>query len=98
MKGTIAIVHERLTEMGGSEKVVLQMLALFPDATLFTPIADRAIVERDFSHVRIRTSSLQNLYAGGPRYAHLMPLLPAAMRSFDLSGFDLVITSSHAFA
>lgn len=96
--GRVAIVHERFTELGGSERVVEQLHRLWPEATIHTAVADAAALPPGLAGADVRPSSLQRLYRGGGRYAHLLPLLPAAMRSLDLSAADLVICSHHAFA
>ncbi len=94
----VAIVHERFTELGGSERVVEQLHAMWPEATIWTPILDRAALPAGLAGATIRTGWLQHLYRGGPTYAHLLPLLPACMSTLDLGPVDLVVTSHHAFA
>jgi len=94
----IAIVHERFTEVGGSELVVRELLRLYPDATLFAPIAGPAGMPPGVDFDRVVTGPLQRLYRPGGGYAHLLPLLARAMAATPLGGFDLVITSHHAFA
>ncbi|MDT7550653.1 MAG: hypothetical protein QOE84_3047 [Actinomycetota bacterium] len=94
----MAIVHERFTEYAGSERVVGELLRVWPKADVFAPIADPSALPPGLHPSRVRTSRLQGLYRGGKTYAHLLPLLPAAMASFDLTGYDLVVTSHHAFA
>ncbi|MDQ4098668.1 MAG: glycosyltransferase [Actinomycetota bacterium] len=94
----VAIVHERFTEIGGSERVVEQLHALWPDAPVHAPIVDVSALPAGLRSADIRSSSLQRLYRGGPDYAHLLPLLPAAIERLDLSGAEVVITSHHAFA
>jgi glycosyltransferase involved in cell wall biosynthesis len=94
----VAIVHERFTELGGSERVVEQFHRIWPDAPVFVPIADRSVLPPGLRDAEIRTSALQRLYRRGDKYAPLLPLLPLAMAHFDLSGFDLVVTDHHAFA
>jgi glycosyltransferase involved in cell wall biosynthesis len=94
----VAIVHEWLTIPGGSEQVVLELLEMFPQAELFTSIYDpepwpQAITER------VVHASLLNRIPGARRnYPKLLPLMDRAFRSFDLSGFDLVLSSNHASA
>ena len=97
-RSRVAIVHERFTEPGGSERVVEQLHFLWPDATIHAAIVDRAALPPGLADADIRPSSLQRLYKGGRRYAHLLPLLPAAMAALDVSDADVVITSHHAFA
>lgn len=94
----VALVHERLTEVGGSERVLEQLAAMCRRSTLFVPIADPQIRIEGLVTTPMRTSALQRLYAGGDRYAHLLPLLPGAMRWADLPAADVVVTSHHAFA
>ncbi len=94
----VALVHERFTELGGSEKVVDQLRTLWPGATLAAPVVDRQILPPGLVGTDIQTSLLQRFYRGGPAYAYLLPLLPVAMAAFDLGTVDLVVTSHHAFA
>ncbi|MBW3555316.1 MAG: glycosyltransferase [Actinobacteria bacterium] len=98
VSGRVAIVHERFTELGGSERVVEQLHALWPDATIHTTVADAAALPPGLATADVRTSALQRLYRGDGRYAHLLPLLPAAIRRLDLTAADLVVCSHHAFA
>ena len=96
----VALVHERITEVGGSERVVGELATLWPDAPVHVPIADRAVQVQvpgldDAS--RIKTSWLQRLYRGGPSYSYLLPLLPAAMATTHIDA-DVVVISHHAFA
>lgn len=94
----VAIVHERFTEPGGSERVVEQLHALWPDSTIHAALVDPAAIPAGLAGADIRPSVLQPLYRGGRRYAHLLPLLPPAMARLDVSDADVVIASHHAFA
>jgi glycosyltransferase involved in cell wall biosynthesis len=95
----VAIVHEWLVTRAGSERVVEEILALFPEADLFTlicalpPGQDQMLRGR-----RVTTSFLQNMWGAKTRHRLFMPLMPLAVEQFDLSGYDLVISSSHAVA
>ena len=95
----IALVHEWLLTHGGSEEITGQLCRLFPEADLFTLVADpvpslRALIgER-----RIITSFLQRIPGATKSHRRLLPLMPRAIESFDLSGYDLVISVSHAVA
>ena len=84
--------------MGGSERVVEQLHSMWPEAVVHTTVVDRSALPAGLVDADIRPSALQPLYRGGGRYAHLLPLLPAAMRALDLRSADLVICSHHAFA
>jgi glycosyltransferase involved in cell wall biosynthesis len=94
----VAIVHERFTELGGSERVIEQFHHIWPDAPIYAPIADRSVLPPGLADAELRTSALQRLYRRGTTYAHLLPLLPLAMARFDLREFDVVVTDHHAFA
>jgi glycosyltransferase involved in cell wall biosynthesis len=95
----VAIVHEKFTVYAGSERVVGEMHRLWPDAPIFTSVCDPSTVGPVLAGADIRPVRwLTPLYRGGDHYAHLLPLLPFAHRSHDLRGFDVVVTSHHAFA
>lgn len=95
---SIALVHERLTELGGSEKVVDVLAAGLGVARLFVPIRDRRGMGLALDRIPTLTSPLQSLYRHDGRYAHLLPLLPLSFRSFDPGPADVVLISHHAFA
>jgi glycosyltransferase involved in cell wall biosynthesis len=95
----VAIVAELLVKMGGAERVVKKLAEIYPEAPIYTLLFDEDKCGRDFSAGRIRPSFLQKL----PRwmrnhYRWLLPWMPYAIESFDLSEYDLVISSSSAFA
>lgn len=98
MTPRVAIVHERFTDYAGSERVVDQLLRIWPDADLYAPIVDPSALPPAAAGRAVHDTALRRLYRGGGSYAHLLPLLPGAMRSWPLSGYDLVVTSHHAFA
>jgi len=95
----IALVHEWLLTHGGSEEITGQLCAVFPEADLFTLVADpvpslRALIgER-----RIVTSALQRIPGATRVHRKLLPLMPWAIERFDFTGYDLVISVSHAVA
>jgi len=94
----VAIVHERFTEATGSEQVVEQLHRYWPDAPIYAAIIDHSAVPSGLRDAELRPSRLQRRYRGGADYARLLPWLPGAFAHLDLNGFDLVITSHHAFA
>jgi glycosyltransferase involved in cell wall biosynthesis len=94
----VTIVHERFTEFTGSEQVVEQLAAIYPDAPIWAPVGNLDVVPaelRDRVHVT-RLSALLRGGAGG--YAHLLPALPVAMRRLPVGTPDVVLASHHAFA
>jgi glycosyltransferase involved in cell wall biosynthesis len=94
----VAIVHERFTELGGSERVVEQLVKMWPEATVYTTVVDRSALPSGLRDADIRPSSLQHLYRGGTSYAHLLPFFPSAIRRIDVEDADLVVASHHAFS
>jgi len=95
----IAVVHEWLVNCAGSEKVLEQMLLMFPHADLFSAVDFLPEGERGFLHGRTpRTSFVQRLPGAKKRFRSYLPLMPLAMEQLDLSGYDIVISSNHAVA
>jgi glycosyltransferase involved in cell wall biosynthesis len=94
----VAIVHEWLTVPGGSEQVVLELLEMFPKAELFTSIYDPAPWPKAITERPVHASPLNHIPGASRNYPKLLPLMDWAFRSFDLSGFDLVLSSNHACA
>jgi glycosyltransferase involved in cell wall biosynthesis len=95
----LAIVHEKFTVDAGAERCVEALHEVWPEAPIFTTVCDPSVLAPGLRDADIRTSPwLQRLYPGGDRYAHLLPLLAPALAHHDLSEFDVVITSHHAFA
>jgi glycosyltransferase involved in cell wall biosynthesis len=94
----VAIVHDWLTIPGGSEQVVMELLEMFPHAELFTSVYDPAPWPERITERTVHSSFLSRVPGATRHYPKLLPLMNRAFRSFDLSGFDLVISSSHACA
>jgi hypothetical protein len=92
-------VHDWLAAYAGSEKVVEQILQLFPHADLYSvvdffPESQRSVLGGKRAH----TSFIQHLPRARKSFRHYLPLMPLAIEQFDLSGYDLVISSNHAVA
>jgi glycosyltransferase involved in cell wall biosynthesis len=94
----VAVVHDWLTVPGGSEQVVLALLDMFPQAELFTSIYDPAPWPAQITERPVHASFLNRLPGAERHYPKLLPLMNRAFRAFDLSGFDLILSSSHACA
>ena len=95
----IAIVHDWLVEYGGAERVLEEMLVVFPDADLFSLIDFLPDDKRSCVHGKtVNTSFLQRLPFARKKYRNYLPLMPLAIEQFDLSKYDLVISSSYAVA
>ena len=96
----VAIVHEWFDTYAGSERVVEQLLHLYPEADLFALVDLLPARARGFIGNRpVRTSPLQRLPGFLRRkFRGFLPLMPLMVEQFDLSGYDLVLSSSHAVA
>jgi len=94
----VALVHDWLTGMRGGERCLEVLCELFPDAPLFTLLHVPGSVSPQIEHRRIVTSFVQRLPQAAVRYRHYLPAFPLAIRRFDLSGYDLVVSMSHCVA
>jgi glycosyltransferase involved in cell wall biosynthesis len=94
----VALVHDFLLDLRGAERVFLALCDLYPDADIFTAVYDEAGTEGRFADRRIHTSFLQKLHPDATSFRRLLPLYPYAMEALNLSGYDLVLSSSSAWA
>ena len=95
----IAIIHDWLVTYGGGERVLEQLLMLYPEADLFSIVDFIPQDQRQFlKNKPVNTSFIQKLPFAGTKYRQYLPLMPLAIEQFDLSAYDLVISSSHAVA
>ncbi len=94
----VALVHDWLTGMRGGERVLERIAARYPGAPIHTLVWKRGSVSAAIESHPIVTSFLQHLPGAERRYRWFLPLFPRAIESFDLSGFDVVISTSHAAA
>ena len=93
----VAIVHDWLVIFAGAERVLEQLLLLYPDADLYSLIDFMPEADRGFlGGRRPRTSFLQHMPFVRRRYRGYLPLMPLAVEQFDLSAYDLVISSWNA--
>jgi glycosyltransferase involved in cell wall biosynthesis len=89
----VAIVHHWLVTLGGGERVLEAIASLFPDADIFTLIADPACIPESLKGRRIQQSLLAHIPGARRLHRHFLPLYPLAVEHLDLRGYDLVITS-----
>ncbi len=95
----VAIVHDWLPLYGGAERVLEQMLKVFPQADLFSIFDAIPAEQRGFLHHKaVRTSFIQRLPGARTHYRRYLPLMPLAVEQFDLRGYDVIISSSYAVA
>jgi glycosyltransferase involved in cell wall biosynthesis len=89
----VAVVHYWLVTMRGGEKMLEALLELFPEADIYTHVYDPAGVSASINSHRIHTSSIKRLPFARRLYQKYMPLMPNALKEFNLGEYDLVISS-----
>jgi glycosyltransferase involved in cell wall biosynthesis len=94
----IAIVHDYLNQFGGAERVVEALHEIYPDAPIYTSIYLPGRMPESFKKMDIRTSFMQKLPFLTKHFKKYLLLYPLAFASFDMSEYDVVISSSSAFA
>ncbi|MDP6331827.1 MAG: glycosyltransferase [SAR324 cluster bacterium] len=94
----VALVHDWLTGMRGGEKCLEVLCELFPEADLYTLLHQKGKLSQNIESRSIRTSFVQHLPFGLKKYRHYLPLFPLAIEQFDLSAYDLIVSSSHCVA
>jgi glycosyltransferase involved in cell wall biosynthesis len=94
----VALVHDWLTGTRGGEKVLRELALLFPEATLFTLFRFPGTAPPEVEALPMETTFLQRLVTPSRDYRTLFPLFAPAAEGWDLSGFDLVVSSSHCVA
>ncbi|MFM9140278.1 MAG: glycosyltransferase [Solirubrobacterales bacterium] len=94
----IALVHDFLLDLRGAERVLLELCEMYPQADIFTAVYDPAGTQGRFEGRRVVTTSLQKLRPTAQNFRPLLPFYPGAIEALDLRGYDLVISSSSAWA
>jgi glycosyltransferase involved in cell wall biosynthesis len=94
----VALVHDHLAQDGGAEKVLRVFQEMFPKSPTFVLVYDPKRTNPIFQRRDIRTSFIQRLPGGVTHYQWYLPLMPTATESFNLDGFDVVLSSSSMFA
>lgn len=96
----IVLAHDSFTQLGGAERVFLEMANLYPDAPIYVLVADKEILDQlpESVRVRVRTTSLQFLYRVYHKFQHLLPFIPAVLWMTRLLECDVLLSSSSAFA
>ena len=94
----VALVHDFLLDVRGAERVFEELCEIWPQGDIFTAVYDEKGTEGRFAHRNVHSSFLQRLRPSARNFRTLLPLYPAAIESLDLPGYDLVISSSSAWA
>jgi O-antigen biosynthesis alpha-1,3-mannosyltransferase len=95
----VALVHDWLVTYAGAERVLEQLLVMFPDADVYTLLDLLKPQDRGFLNgANVHTSFIQRIPLLHRRHRAMLPLMPLAVEQFDMSAYDIVISSSHAVA
>lgn len=94
----IALVHDWLVNLSGAERVLIELHKIFPDAPIYTLFHNKKFTSQYFTEAEIRPSFLQKIPGITKNYKYFFFLMPTAIESFDLSDFDIVISSSAIFS
>ena len=94
----IALAHDYFIQMGGAERVAEELHSIFPTASMFTTVDRRQQLPFDLDKRNVRTSWMQRLPVNVKNHRNYFLLFPLAVESFDLSDFDLIISSSSGYA
>lgn len=94
----IALVHDYLVQYGGGERVLEALCELFPRAPIYTLVYDEKNILGAFKDRMIRTSFLQKIPLARSKHRLFPLLMPLAIEEFDLSKYDLVISTSNSYA
>lgn len=95
----VAIVHEWITVIAGSESCFKVFTEIFPEADIFALVSDENSVKNlGIDPKRVSNSFIQKLPKSKTKWKSYLPLFPYAIEQFDLSNYDLIISSSHAVA
>ncbi len=94
----IVLVHDWLNGLSGAERVLFELHNIFPDAPIYTLFKNKKFTSQYLPDAEIRTSFLQKIPGISRYYKYFFFLMPTAIESFDLSEFDLVISSSAIFS
>jgi len=94
----IALVHDWLVNLSGAERVLFELHKMFPEAPIYTLFENKKFTKQYLPDAEIRPSFLQKIPGVVRNYKYFFFLMPTAIESFDLSNFDVVISSSAIFS
>ena len=94
----VALVHDHLAQDGGAERVLKAFAEIYPEAPIYVMVYDENRANDFFRQRDVRTSFIQKIPLGVKKYQMFLPLMPTATESYDLSGYDVVLSSTSMFA
>ncbi len=92
----VALAHDHLAQDGGAEKVLRQLLEMYPKAPIYTLLYEKENADKYYKSRKIDASVIQRLPGGVKHYKWYMPFMPMAVEFFDLSKYDVVVSSASA--
>lgn len=90
----LAIVHDWLTNMGGSERLVINFKEIYKDAPIYTSVYNDVNLDKELKNIDVRPSFIQNMKNAKVNHQKYFPFMPFAFESFDLNEYDIVLSSS----
>lgn len=94
----IALVHDWLSNLGGAERVLVELHKIFPEAPIYTLFANKKFISKYLPDANIVVSRLNSVPFINKLYKYFLILMPSTIESYDLSDFDVVISSSVIFS
>lgn len=89
----VALIHYWLVSMRGGEKVLEQLLHLYPDADVFTHVYDHDKLSKEIQRANVKTTAISRLPFARRLYKNYLPFMPYALESLDLSDYDVIVSS-----
>lgn len=93
MTKKVALVHYWLVGMRGGERVLESLCRMFPDADIYTHVVDHGAISKTLARHEIKTTFISKLPLAKRLYPKYLPLMPLALESLDLTGYDLIISN-----
>ncbi|MEK9166098.1 MAG: glycosyltransferase family 4 protein, partial [Patescibacteria group bacterium] len=94
----LALIHDHLNQIGGAEKVLKSFTQIYPQAPVFTLLYNKNLAHQFLPKTEVMGSFLQNKRLAHRFFKWFLPLMPAAQESFNLKGYDLILSDSSAFS
>ena len=94
----VALVHDYLNQRGGAERVFAHIARAYPQAPVYTALYSAEQTGDLVDSARVRTSYLSKIPGANRYFRYLAPLYPRAFETFDLSGFDTIVSSTTSWA
>lgn len=94
----IALIYDWIAFMGGGERVLSNLIELYPEAPVYTILCNKSKIEEPIKSANVITSYLQKNGKEISNHRRLFPFMPTAIESFDLNAYDVVLSTSSCVA